>query len=78
MLPAGTYWITLAQAQKHWIQSMLNEETWIPFDVTFDVTAWSNPLLMNLRRRLDAAPSSPHPTLVARSPRRSGCQRADR
>ena len=37
-----------AQAQKHWIQSMLNEETWIPFDVTYDVTAWSNPLLMNL------------------------------
>ena len=27
---------------------MLNEETWIPFDVTYDVTAWSNPLLMNL------------------------------
>ena len=48
VLPAGTYWITSAQAQKHWIQSMLNEETWIPFDVTYDVTAWSNPLLMNL------------------------------
>ena len=47
-LPAGTYWIPLAQGQKHWIQSMLNEETWIPFDVTFDVTAWSNPLLMDL------------------------------
>ncbi|HET9347274.1 MAG TPA: M14 family zinc carboxypeptidase [Candidatus Limnocylindrales bacterium] len=47
-LPTGTYWITLAQAKKHWIQSMLNEDTWIPFDVTFDVTAWSNPLLMNL------------------------------
>ena len=48
VLPAGTYWISLAQGQKHWIQAMLNEETWIPFDVTFDVTAWSNPLLMNL------------------------------
>ena len=47
-LPAGTYWISMAQAKKHWIQAMLNEETWIPFDVTFDVTAWSNPLLMNL------------------------------
>ncbi len=47
-LPAGTYWIPLAQGQKHWIQAMLNEETWIPFDVTFDVTAWSNPLLMDL------------------------------
>ena len=27
---------------------MLHEESWIPFDVTYDVTAWSNPLLMNL------------------------------
>ncbi len=52
-LPAGTYWIPLAQAQKHWIQAMLHEESWIPFEVTYDVTAWSNPLLMNLRRRLD-------------------------
>ena len=27
---------------------MLHEESWIPFEVTYDVTAWSNPLLMNL------------------------------
>ena len=27
---------------------MLHEDTWIPFEVTYDVTAWSNPLLMNL------------------------------
>ena len=47
-LAAGTYWIPLAQAQKHWIQAMLHEDSWIPFDVTYDVTAWSNPLLMNL------------------------------
>ena len=47
-LPVGTYWIPLAQAQKHWIQALLHEESWIPFDVTYDVTAWSNPLLMNL------------------------------
>jgi hypothetical protein len=48
-LPAGTYWIPMAQGQKHWIQAMLNEESWIPYPVTYDVTAWSNPLLMNLR-----------------------------
>jgi Zinc carboxypeptidase len=47
-LPAGTYWIPMAQAQKHWVQAMLHEESWIPFEVTYDVTAWSNPLLMNL------------------------------
>ena len=48
LLVPGTYWIPLAQAQKHWIQAMLHEDSWIPFDVTYDVTAWSNPLLMNL------------------------------
>ena len=47
-LPAGTYWIPLAQPAKHWIQSMLNEDTYIPHDVTYDVTGWSNPLLMNV------------------------------
>jgi hypothetical protein len=47
-LPVGTYWIPLAQPAKHWIQSMLNEDTYIPHDVTYDVTGWSNPLLMNV------------------------------
>jgi hypothetical protein len=47
-LPVGTYWVPLAQAKKHWIQAMLHEDSWIPFDVTYDVSAWSNPLLMNL------------------------------
>ena len=27
---------------------MLNEDTYIPHDVTYDVTGWSNPLLMNV------------------------------
>ena len=48
-LPAGTYWIPMAQGQKHWIQSMLHEDTYMPYKVTYDVTAWSNPLLMNVR-----------------------------
>ena len=48
-LPANTYWVPMAQAQKHWIQALLREDPWIPFEVTYDVTAWSNPLLMNLR-----------------------------
>ena len=33
----------MAQARKHWVQSMLNEDTYIPHDVTYDVTGWSNP-----------------------------------
>lgn len=48
-LPAGTYWIPMAQGQKHWIQSMLHEDTYMPYKLTYDVTAWSNPLLLNLQ-----------------------------
>lgn len=44
-LPAGTYWITLKQAQKHWVQAALNEDTYVPFPYFYDVSAWSLPLL---------------------------------
>jgi hypothetical protein len=64
-LPVGTYWIPLAQAQKHWVQAMLHEESWIPFDVTYDVTAWSNPLLMNLDGGWTGNPNTPSGALVA-------------
>jgi len=68
-LPVGTYWIPMAQAQKHWVQAMLNEDSWIPFDVTYDVTAWSNPLLMNLDggwtgQEVDPVVSPTHPAYV--------------
>jgi hypothetical protein len=46
-LPPGTYWIPMAQAQKHWVQAMLNETTYVPFPYFYDVTAWSQPLLFN-------------------------------
>ena len=47
-LPAGTYWIPMAQAQKHWVQAMLGEDTYTPFPYFYDVTAWSQPLLFNV------------------------------
>ncbi len=47
-LPTGTYWIPMAQGQKHWIQAMLNEDTYVPFPYFYDVTAWSAPLLENV------------------------------
>ncbi|WP_433230960.1 M14 family zinc carboxypeptidase [Actinomadura formosensis] len=47
-LPAGTYWITMAQGQKHWIQAMLGEDSYTPFPYFYDVTAWSLPLLGNV------------------------------
>jgi Zinc carboxypeptidase len=48
-LPAGTYWISLAQAQKHWVQAMLNEDTYVPFPYFYDVSGWSLPLLAGIR-----------------------------
>jgi hypothetical protein len=47
-LPAGTYWIPMAQMQKHWVQAMLHEDTYTPFPYFYDVTAWSQPLLFNV------------------------------
>jgi hypothetical protein len=47
-LPAGTYWISLAQAQKHWIQAALNEDTYVPFPYFYDVSGWSLPLLADI------------------------------
>jgi hypothetical protein len=47
-MPAGTYWISLDQPQKHWVQAMLNEDTYVPFPYFYDVSGWSNPLLAGI------------------------------
>src|SRR5688500_19410905 len=47
-LPAGTYWIPMAQRQKHWVQAMLNESTYTPVGYAYDIVGWSNPLLFNV------------------------------
>jgi hypothetical protein len=47
-LPAGTFWVPMAQRQKHWVQAMLNENTYTPVGYAYDIVAWSNPLLMNV------------------------------
>ena len=58
----------MAQAQKHWVQAMLNEDTYVPFPYFYDVSGWSNPLLMNLRRRVDGlANLSPNATELGRA-----------
>jgi len=61
-LPAGTYWVTMDQRQKHWVQAMLNEDTYTPFPYFYDVTAWSQPLLFDVGAfysgRGDLAPQS--------------------
>lgn len=48
-LPAGTYWVTLAQPQKHWVQAALNEDTYVPFPYFYDVSGWSLPLLAGIQ-----------------------------
>ncbi|MFL6288531.1 MAG: M14 family zinc carboxypeptidase [Actinomycetes bacterium] len=63
-LPIGSYWIPMAQGQKHWIQSMLGSESYIPYKVTYDVTAWSNPLLMNLKGGYTGDELTPHAELL--------------
>jgi hypothetical protein len=64
-LPKGTYWVPLAQGQKNWIQSMLQDESWMATNLTYDVTAWSNPLLLNLRGGWSGAQINPAAQLVA-------------
>ena len=44
----GTYWVPMAQAEKHWVQAMLNENTYVPFPYFYDVSGWSSALLSNL------------------------------
>jgi hypothetical protein len=44
-LPKGTYWVSLAQVQKHWVQAMLGEDTYTPFPYFYDVSGWNNAML---------------------------------
>lgn len=47
-LPAGTWVVTLAQTQKHWVEAMLGEDPYAAVAYFYDVASWSNPLLMGL------------------------------
>jgi hypothetical protein len=64
-LPTGTYWIPLAQRQKHWVQAMLNETTYPPVNFFYDVSAWSQPLLFNVAGGFSGATVHPSARLVA-------------
>ncbi len=64
-LPSGTYWIPMAQSQKHWIQAMLHEDPYSPVTMSYDVSAWSNPLLMNISGGSSGANLSPNAKLVS-------------
>ncbi|MBY8874753.1 carboxypeptidase [Micromonospora sp. PLK6-60] len=47
-VPEGTYWIPMDQPQKHWIQAIMGEDPYTPFPYFYDVSSWSNPLLMGV------------------------------
>ena len=44
-LPAGTLYIPLEQGTKHWIQAVLGENPYLPFNYNYDVVTWSYSLL---------------------------------
>ncbi len=67
-LPAGTYWVPMAQGQKHWVQAMLNEDTYVPFPYFYDVTAFSGPLLENVAGGSSGAVLAPRARAVAVTP----------
>lgn len=71
-LPAGTYWIPMAQRQKHWVQAMLNEDTYTPFPYFYDVTAWSQPLLFNVEGGFSGARLAPRAQRIAELPAPGG------
>jgi hypothetical protein len=64
-LPAGTYWVPMAQRQKHWVQAMLNESTYTPVGYAYDVVGWSNPLLSNVAGGYSGEAVAPRSELVA-------------
>lgn len=47
-VPKGAYWIPMDQPQKHWIQAIMGEDPYVPFPYFYDVSSWSNPLLMGI------------------------------
>jgi hypothetical protein len=44
-LPAGALYIPLAQGTKHWIQAVLGENPYLPFNYFYDEVTWSYSLL---------------------------------
>ena len=68
LLPAGTYWVSMAQGPKHWVQALLNDDSYVPLRYFSDVTAWSNPLLMGLKGGIVRSPEPPAGLVAAKTP----------
>jgi hypothetical protein len=66
VVPAGAYWIPMGQPQKHWIQATLGEDPYVPFPYFYDVSSWSNPLLMGIDTLYTGDAVRPRAALVKR------------
>jgi hypothetical protein len=60
----------MAQAAKHWVEAILGDDAYVPFPYFYDVSAWSQPLLMDLGGGALRAPLPPGTALepVAAAP----------
>ncbi len=65
VLPAGTYWVPMAQPQKHFIQAALNEDPFNPTNKAYRISSWSLPLSYNIDGAMSGAVLHPHADLVA-------------
>lgn len=64
-LPAGSFWIPMAQPQKRFIQAALNEDPYNPTNSAYRVSSWSLPLAYNLDASLSGAKLEPDADLVS-------------
>lgn len=65
-VPVGAYWIPMNQPQKHWIQAIMGEDPYTPFPYFYDVSSWSNPLLMGVNAIYTGDDLRPNAELVTR------------
>lgn len=65
VLPAGTYWVPMAQPQKRWIQAALNEDPYNPTKDAYRISSWSLPLSYNLDGGMSGKVLDPDADLVA-------------
>jgi Zinc carboxypeptidase len=68
VVPAGSYWIPMDQPQKHWIQALLGEDPYVAVFSFYAISAWSNPLLMNLDASFSGTELDPQAHRVVEAP----------
>ena len=70
-LPAGTFWIPMAQRQKHWVQAAMNEDTFVPINQAYGLTGFSLALLSGAATGWSGATLDPRAKLAPPMPQPS-------